>query len=36
MIKSDNYKPVSLTSVIRKLFERLIKDNLVDFLVRHR
>ena len=31
--KSDNYKPVSLTSVICKLLERLIKDHLVDFLV---
>ena len=30
--KSENYRPVSLTSVICKLLERLIKD-LVDFLV---
>ena len=30
-----NYRPVSLTSVICKLLERLIKDNLVDFLVKH-
>ena len=29
--KSENYKPVSLTSVICKLLERLIKDHMVDF-----
>ena len=34
--KSENYRPVSLTSVIYKLLERLIKDHLVDFLVRHK
>ena len=34
--KSENYKPVSLTSVICKLLERLIKDHMVDFLVRHK
>ena len=33
--KSANYKPVRLTSVICKLLERLIKDHMVDFLVRH-
>ena len=33
--KSENYRPVSLTSVICKLFERLIKDHMVDFLVRY-
>ena len=33
--KSENYRPVSLTSVICKLLERLIKDHMVDFLVRH-
>ena len=32
--KSDNYTPVSLTSVICKLLERLIKDHLVGFLVK--
>ena len=34
--KSDNYRPVSLTSVICKLLERLIKKHMVDFLVRHK
>ena len=33
--KSENYSPVSLTSVICKLLERLIKDHLVDFLVKN-
>ena len=33
--KSENYGPVSLTSVICKLFKKLIKDLMVDFLVRH-
>ena len=35
-IKSENYRPMSLTSVICKLLERLIKDHMVDFLVRHK
>ena len=34
--KSENYRPVSLTSVICKLLEKLIKDHMVDFLVRHK
>ena len=34
--KSENYRPVSLTSVICKLLERLIKDRMVDFLVKHK
>ena len=34
--KSDNYRPVSLTSVICKFLERLIKDHMVDFLVKHK
>ena len=34
--KSDNYRPVTLTSVIYKLLERLIKEHMVDFLVRHK
>ena len=33
--KSDNYRPVSLTSVVCKLFETLIRDHLVEFLVKH-
>ena len=33
--KSENYRPVSLTSVICKLLERLIKDHLVDFVVKN-
>ena len=33
--KSENYRPVSLTSVICKLLERLIKEHLVDFLVKN-
>ena len=34
--KSENYRPLSLTSVICKVFERLIKDYLVDFLVKNK
>ena len=34
--KSENYRPVSLTSVICKLLQRLNKDHMVDFLVRHK
>ena len=34
--KSVIYRPVSLTSVICKLLERLIKDHMVDFLVRNK
>ena len=34
--KLDNYRPVSLTSMICKLLERLIKDHMVDFFVRHK
>ena len=34
--KSENYRPVSLTSVICKLLERLIIDHLVDFLVKNK
>ena len=32
--KSENYRPVSLTSVICILLERLTKDHLVNFLVK--
>ena len=31
--KPENYRPVSLTSVVCKLLETLIKDNMVEFLV---
>ena len=34
--KSDNYRPANLTLMIFKLLERLIKDHMVDFLVRHK
>ena len=34
--KSENYRPMSLTSVICTFLERLIKDHMVDFLVRHK
>ena len=34
--KSENSRPVSLISVICKLLERLIKDHLVDFLVKNK
>ena len=33
--KAENYRTVSITFVIYKLLERLIKDNMVDFFVRH-
>ena len=33
--KSENYRPVSLKSVICKVLERLIKDHMVDF-VKHK
>ena len=33
--KSENFRPVRLTSVICKLLQRLIKDHMVDFLVKH-
>ena len=34
-VRASQYRPVSLTSVICKLLERLIKDHLVDFLVKN-
>ena len=34
--KSEHYRPVSLTSVICKLLESLIKYHMVDFLFRHK
>ena len=33
--KSEKHRPLSLIWVIFKLLERLIKDHLVDFLVKH-
>ena len=34
--KSENYRPVSLTSVIWKLLETLIRDHMVEILVKHK
>ena len=34
--KPENYRPVSLTSVVCKLLETLIRDHMVDFLVKHK
>ena len=34
--KSVNYRPVSLTSVICKLLETMIRDDMRDFLVKHK
>ena len=33
---SVNYRPVSLTSVICKLLETIIRDHLMDFLIKHK
>ena len=33
--KSVNYSPVSLTSVICKLLETIIRDHMMDFLIKH-
>ena len=35
-IKSVNYRPVSLTSVICKLLETIIRDHMMDFLIKHK
>ena len=34
--KPENYRPVSLTSVVCKLLETLITDHMVEFLVKHK
>ena len=34
--KSVNYRPVSLTSVICKLLESIIRDHMMDFLIKHK
>ena len=33
--KPENYRPVSLTSVVCKSLETLIRDHMVEFLVKH-
>ena len=33
--KAENYRPVSLTSVVCKLLESLLRDHMVDFLENH-
>ena len=33
--KPENYRPVSLTSLLSKLLETLIRDHMVEFLVKH-
>ena len=33
--KPENYRPVSLTSVVCQLLETLIRDHMVEFLVKH-
>ena len=34
--KPENYRPVSLTSIVCKLLETLITDHMVEFLVKHK
>ena len=34
--KPENYRPVSLTSVVCQLLETLIGDHMVEFLVKHK
>ena len=33
--KPEKYRPVSLTSIVGKLFESIIKDNIVEHLGKH-
>ena len=33
---SVNYRPVSLTSVSCKVFETIIRDHMIDFLIKHK
>ena len=33
---AENYRPVSLTSVVCKLLETLIRDHMAEFLVKHK
>ena len=33
--KPENYRPVSLTSVVCKLLKTLVRDHMVEFLVKH-
>ena len=34
--KSVNYRPVSLTTVICKLLEKIMRDHMMDFLIKHK
>ena len=34
--KPENYRPVSLTSVVCKLLETLIREHMVEFIVKHK
>ena len=34
--KPENYRPMSLTLVVCKLLETLIRDHMVEFLVKHK
>ena len=34
--KPENYRPVSLTSVVCKLLETLNRDHMVEFLIKHK
>ena len=34
--KSVNYRPVSLTSVVCKVLETIIRDHMMDFLIKHK